>query len=142
MGYWGSKSFENDYALNILGDFAHELSTEIEKRSGNEHAAQYDEWDCDKLIVDMEIYLALHAQKLPMENFPNPEILIENRPKFKAAWKEYTKSDPDFDDRLKEIMRLWKRVIKVTTKLHKKRKKDEACWEPVDPADLPNNLLE
>ena len=118
MGNWGSGSFENDYALNILGEFSHELSAGIEKLSGLKDSAEYDEYNCDKLIVDMEIYLALAAQKLPMENHPDPEILTKNLPKFEQVWKAYTeKSGLDLNDRLKHIKRLWNRVIKVARKL-------------------------
>ena len=66
----------------------------------------------------MEIYLALAAQKLPMENHPDPEILTKNLPKFEQVWKAYTeKSGLDLNDRLKHIKRLWNRVIKVARKL-------------------------
>jgi len=130
MGYWGPKSFENDYALNILGEFSHELSTVIEEGSGKERAAQYDEEECDKLIVDMEIYLALAAQNLPMENHPDPVILGKNLPGFESTWKGYMvgnglDGDEHWDERLEHIKGLWGRVIETAKKLRVEEDDDD-----------------
>ncbi len=116
MGYWGTGSFENDYSRNILDDFVSELSKSIVKGISDPEVVEWDSYAIDKLVVDMEVFMALVGGAIPVPVFLDWHQLDERLPIFEKQWLKNAHDQEFHTRRLIDIKELWLRVVEVLKK--------------------------
>ena len=116
MGYWGTASFENDYSRNILDEFVATLSESIKSGIKDAEVVEWDSYAIDKLVVDMEVFLALVDRGLPIPVFLEWRDLKNELPVFERKWLENAQGQDLHTRRLDAIRTLWLQVAAALEK--------------------------
>jgi len=111
MGTWGPGNLDSDSTHDILSEQSHKLIEETLELAASEEAAQYDEYDYDKLFVNFETIFALQRSHLLLY-YPEPEAAISCKHTYLARWDAYAKKNKaEWDERRAVIAKTFDRLI-------------------------------
>jgi hypothetical protein len=143
MGTWGPGNLDNDGTSDIRYEQSKQLVDEILKLAGSEAAAQFDEYDHDKLFVNLETFFALERAHL-LNFYPDPDQVAELKESYLAAWDDYIKQNSvGWDERRAVIARTFDRLIWICQK-EQRRVDESGQWVEVKPptlSELANGLV-
>ena len=85
MGVWAHRNFDNDTALDWLGDITGQLLDEIAEAMDSPELLEADELDADLVPCRIELLCAMAEKGMPPQ-WPDVQLLAQWKQIFLQAW--------------------------------------------------------
>lgn len=116
MGTWSHGNFDNDAALDWLGDTTGQLIAEIQEAMASPDSMQADEWDGDIVPCRIEL-LCVMAENGMAPRWPDLQELQQWKQIYLREWDgSIDELDPDEDyrrDRRETLVATFDRMLKL-----------------------------
>ena len=101
MGTWAHGNFDNDTALDWLGEVAGKLLHEIAEAMNSPESLEAGEWDSDTVPCKAEL-LCVMSENGMRPNWPEASVLEQWKNIYLSAWESSIDDlDPDADYKIK-----------------------------------------